>query len=40
VTPQPIFHDLEYPEFAISPDGRNIAIIDPGKGNLSVYPLP
>jgi len=40
VTPQPIFHDLEYPEFAISPDGRDIAIVDPGKGNLSVYPLP
>jgi len=40
VIPQPIFHDLEYPEFAISPDGRNLAIIDPGKGNLSVYPLP
>jgi hypothetical protein len=40
VNPQPIFHDLEYPEFAISPDGRDIAIVDPGKGNLSVYPLP
>ncbi len=39
-TPQPIFHDLEYPEFAISPDGRDLAIVDPGKGNLSVYPLP
>ncbi len=40
VIPQPIFHDLEYPAFAISPDGRDIAIIDFGRANLIVYPLP
>jgi hypothetical protein len=40
VIPQPIFHDLEYPAFAISPDGRDLAIIDPGHANLNVYPLP
>jgi len=39
-TPQPIFYDLEYPAFAISPDGRQLAVIDEGKGNLDIYPLP
>ncbi len=40
VIPQPIFHDLEYPAFAISPDGRDIAVIDFAHANLIVYPLP
>jgi hypothetical protein len=38
--PQPIFHDLEYPNFAISPDGHSIAVIEFGRGWLMVYPLP
>ncbi|MGO9641974.1 MAG: hypothetical protein ACLP1Y_11795 [Candidatus Acidiferrales bacterium] len=38
--PQPIFHDLEYPAFAISPDGRQLAIVDPGHDNINIYPLP
>ncbi|MGB6200186.1 MAG: hypothetical protein WA871_04255 [Candidatus Acidiferrales bacterium] len=38
--PHPIFHDLEYPNFAISPDGHSIAVIEFGRGWLLVYPLP
>jgi hypothetical protein len=38
--PQPIFHDLEYPDFAVSPDGNSIAVIELGRGWLLVYPLP
>jgi hypothetical protein len=38
--PRPIFHDLEYPNFAISPDGHSIAVIEFGRGWLMVYPLP
>ena len=38
--PQPIFHDLEYPNFAISPDGHSIAVIEFGRDWLMVYPLP
>ena len=39
-TPQPIFHDLAFREFAISPDGRLLAIVLPGKRNLEIFPLP
>jgi WD40-like Beta Propeller Repeat len=39
-TPAPILHDLAYRDFAISPDGRQLAVIAPGKRNLLVYPLP
>jgi hypothetical protein len=38
--PEPIFHDLEYPNFAISPDGHSIAVIELGRGWILVYPLP
>jgi hypothetical protein len=38
--PQPIFHDLEYPNFAISPDGNSLAVIVFGRDWLEVYPLP
>ena len=38
--PQPIFHDLEYPDFAVSPDGNSIAVIEFGRGWLMVYPIP
>ncbi|MGB6429517.1 MAG: hypothetical protein WBF06_02950 [Candidatus Acidiferrales bacterium] len=38
--PRPIFHDLEFPNFAISPDGNSIAVVQFGRGWLLVYPLP
>jgi WD40-like Beta Propeller Repeat len=42
VQPAPIsiFHGLTYRDFAISPDGRFLAVIAVGKRNLSTYPLP
>src|SRR5207253_1331401 len=39
-TPIPILHGLSFRDFAISPDGRSIAVIIPGKHNLLVFPLP
>lgn len=36
----PIFHGLSFRDFAISPDGRFLAVIAPGKRNLMVFPLP
>lgn len=39
-TPIPIFRGLTFREFAISPDGRFLAVIAPGRRNLAVYPLP
>jgi len=36
----PILHGLTYRDFAISPDGRFLAVVSPGKRNLLVYPLP
>jgi hypothetical protein len=39
-TPIPLFHGLTFREFAISPDGRSLAVIAPGRRNLAVYPLP
>jgi hypothetical protein len=39
-TPIPILHGLTFRDFAISPDGRSIAVILPGKRNLLVFPLP
>jgi hypothetical protein len=39
-TPQPIFHGLSFREFAISPDGRFLAVVLPGKRNLEIFPLP
>ena len=38
-TPIPILHGLSFRDFAISPDGRSIAVIIPGKRNLLVFPL-
>ncbi|MGH3629371.1 MAG: hypothetical protein ACRDRL_18280 [Sciscionella sp.] len=38
-TPQPILHDLAFREFAISPDGRFLGVVPPGKRNLLVFPL-
>jgi hypothetical protein len=39
-TPIPVLHGLTFREFAISPDGRLLAVIIPGKRNLLVFPLP
>jgi hypothetical protein len=39
-TPIPVLHGLSFRDFAISPDGRSIAVIIPGKRNLLVFPLP
>jgi hypothetical protein len=38
--PVPILHGLTFRDFAISPDGRFLAVIIPGKRNLLVFPLP
>ncbi|HKW56127.1 MAG TPA: hypothetical protein VJN42_02105 [Candidatus Acidoferrum sp.] len=38
-TPQPILHDLAFREFAISPDGRFLAVVPPGKHNLLLFPF-
>jgi dipeptidyl aminopeptidase/acylaminoacyl peptidase len=42
VQPPPIsiLRGLTYREFAISPDGRLLAVIAPGKRNLLAFPLP
>jgi dipeptidyl aminopeptidase/acylaminoacyl peptidase len=39
-TPIPILHDLTFRDFAISPDGKFLGVIAPGKRNLLVFPLP
>ncbi len=39
-TPQPILHGISIREFSISPDGRFLAIVLPGKHNLQIFPLP
>jgi hypothetical protein len=39
-TPQPILRGLTFREFAISPDGRFLGVVLPGKRNLMVFPLP
>jgi dipeptidyl aminopeptidase/acylaminoacyl peptidase len=36
---EPILHDLTFRDFEISPDGKNLAVRIPGKGNIVVYPL-
>jgi dipeptidyl aminopeptidase/acylaminoacyl peptidase len=38
VLPQLILHELEFRQFEISPDGRFLGVIEPGKRNLIVYP--
>jgi dipeptidyl aminopeptidase/acylaminoacyl peptidase len=38
--PTPILHGLAFRDFAISPDGRFLAVVAPGKRNLLVFPLP
>jgi hypothetical protein len=39
-TPVPVLHGLTFRDFAISPDGRSLAVIITGKRNLLVFPLP
>jgi hypothetical protein len=39
-TPQPILRGISIREFNISPDGRFLAVVLPGKRNLVVFPLP
>ena len=38
--PTPILHGLTFRDFAISPDGRFLAVVITGKRNLHVFPLP
>ena len=39
VVPQSVLHDLGFRLFDISPDGRSLAVVEPGRRNLLVYPL-
>jgi dipeptidyl aminopeptidase/acylaminoacyl peptidase len=39
-TPVSILHGLTFRDFSISPDGRFLAVIAPGKRNLLAFPLP
>lgn len=39
-TPVSILHGLAYRDFALSPDGRLLAVVPPGKHNLVIYSLP
>jgi hypothetical protein len=38
--PIPILHGLTFRDFAISPDGRELAVVPPGKRDLLIFPLP
>jgi dipeptidyl aminopeptidase/acylaminoacyl peptidase len=38
--PIPILHSLTFRDFAISPDGRMLAVVPPGKRNLLLFPVP
>jgi hypothetical protein len=38
--PQAVLHDLEFRQFEISPDGKFLAVVEPGKRNLLVYATP
>jgi dipeptidyl aminopeptidase/acylaminoacyl peptidase len=40
VVPQSVLHDLGFRLFDISPDGKSLAVVEPGRRNLLVYPLP
>jgi hypothetical protein len=39
IAPRSILHDLEFRQFDISPDGRFLGVVEPGKRNLLVYPV-
>jgi len=36
---RPVLHGLSFRAFEVSPDGRSLAVIEPGKRNLLVYPV-
>jgi hypothetical protein len=36
----PVLHALAFRDFAISPDGRLLAVVAPGKRNLQLFPFP
>ena len=38
-TPQPILHGISFRDFAVSPDGRILAVVAPGRRNLQLFPL-
>jgi dipeptidyl aminopeptidase/acylaminoacyl peptidase len=38
--PVPVFRGISFRDFAISPDGRFLAVVVPGKRSLLVFPLP
>jgi dipeptidyl aminopeptidase/acylaminoacyl peptidase len=38
--PVPVFRGISFRDFAISPDGRFLAVVVPGKRNILVFPLP
>ena len=40
VLPQSILHGLEFRQFDISPDGKLLGVVEPGRRNLLVYALP
>ena len=39
-TPVSVFHGISFREFSLSPDGRFLAVVVPGKRNLLIFPLP
>ena len=39
-TPVPILHGISFREFSISPDGRLLGVVVPGKRNLLIFNLP
>lgn len=39
-TPIPVLHGLTFRDFAISPNGKFLGVIAPGKRNLAIFPLP
>jgi hypothetical protein len=36
---QPVLHGLTFRDFELSPDGRQLAVIEPGKRSLVIYPV-
>lgn len=39
-TPRPILHGVTFRDMAVSPDGRFLAVVAPGRRNLLLFPLP
>jgi hypothetical protein len=39
-TLNPVLHALAFRDFAISPDGRYLAVVAPGKRNLQLFLFP